>query len=96
MQIVPGFLLREVAGEILAVPTNEAAQQLSGLMSLNNSGKFLFNLLQQNQTKEHLLEAFLQAYDIDVETAQADIQEFLNHLAENGLLTLEPDETIVF
>lgn len=86
MKIVPGFLLREVAGRTYAVPTNEAAQHLSGLMELNGSGKFLFDLLQKEQTEAQLLQTFLQSYDTDAETAKADIREFLSCLEEHHLL----------
>ena len=86
MRIVPGFIVREVAGKTLAVPTDEAARQLSGLMELNGSGKFLFDLLREEQTEEQLREAFLQAYDTDEETAENDIHEFLGCLKEHHLL----------
>ena len=86
MHIVPGFLLREVARETLAVPTCEAARKLSGLMSLNSSGQFLVELLQKDWSEQELLEAFLDAYDVDEDTARRDIREFLNCLIEDNLI----------
>ena len=86
MHIVPGFILREVAGEIIAIPAGEAANTLSGLVSLNPCGKFLFELLQTEQTVESLTQAILDAYDIDFNTAQADVQEFLDIFRQSGML----------
>ncbi len=89
MHIVPGFILREVAGEIIAIPSGEAASSLSGLVALNSSGRFLFELLQSEQTEESLLMAMLEAYDIDPDTAQADVQEFLEVFRKSGILVEE-------
>ncbi len=86
MHIVPGFILREVAGEIIAIPSGEAANSLSGLVALNSSGKFLFELLQTEQTVESLTDAMLETYDIDHDTAQADVQEFLEVFRKSGIL----------
>ena len=59
-------------------------------MALNGSGKFLFNLLQTEQTEESLVQALLEAYEIDSATAKADLEEFLAVLRENGVLEENP------
>lgn len=86
MRIVPGFILREVAGEVIAVPAGQAARRLSGLVALNETGHFLFELLQSEQTEESLLHAMLDAYEIDPDTASADIGEFLALLRTSNML----------
>ena len=86
MRIVPGFFLREIAGETIAIPSADAARQLSGLISFNGSGKLLFELLQTEQTEESLIHELLQAYDVDAATARKDVEEFLDMLRENNLL----------
>ena len=35
MHIVPGFMVRQVAGETIAIPAGAAARHLSGLLALN-------------------------------------------------------------
>lgn len=90
MRIVPGFVVREIAGETIAIPAGAAARELSGLMALNGSGKFLFNLLQTEQTEESLVQALLEAYEIDSATAKVDLEEFLAVLRENGVLEENP------
>ena len=87
MRIVPGFLIREIAGETIAIPTGEAARHLSGLIALNGSGEFLFRLLQAEQTEDSLLQAFMDSYEVDRTTAQKDINEFLTMLRKDDLLT---------
>lgn len=86
MHVVPGFVVREIAGETIAIPAGPAARELSGLLALNGSGTFLFGLLQTEQTQHSLVQAMLERYEIDQATAQADVAEFLEILRSNGIL----------
>lgn len=86
MHVVPGFVVRQIAGETIAIPAGAAARELSGLLALNGSGEFLFGLLQTEQTEDTLVQAMLDTYDIDPATARADVAEFLAILQENGIL----------
>lgn len=86
MRIVPGFILREIVGENVAIPSGEAARRLSGLVALNESGQLLFGLLQTEQTEVSLTDALLEEYETDRATAAADVAEFLAQMRENGLL----------
>ena len=86
MHIVPGFLIREIVGEIVAIPSGQAAHQLSGLVALNDTGKYLFDLLQAKQTQESLVNALMDTYDVDFATAQADVSAFLKLLQDHHLL----------
>lgn len=86
MHVVPGFMVRQIAGETIAIPAGAAARQLSGLLALNGSGKLLFDLLQTEQTHGSLVQALLDHYEIDSPTAEADVAEFLAILRENGVL----------
>lgn len=86
MHIVPGFLIRQIAGDTLAIPSGEAAHQLSGLLALNGSGAFLFEQLRQECTVEDLTKALTEEYEVDEATAQADVLEFLDILRQHGML----------
>lgn len=86
MHIVPGFVVRQIAGETVAIPAGTAARALSGLLALNGSGKLLFELLQSPQSEDSLVQSLLEQYEIDEPTAKADVAEFLQTLRENGVL----------
>lgn len=86
MHVVPGFVVRQIAGETVAIPAGAAARALSGLLALNGSGKLLFELLQSPQSEESLVQALLEQYEIDEATARADVTEFLETLRDSGVL----------
>lgn len=86
MKVAKGFCIREILDEIVAIPTNEAASLFSGIISLNETGRFLFEELSNEHTIESLTNSLLDHYDIDYQTAQADVVEFLDLLRKNNLL----------
>lgn len=86
MRIVPGFIVRQIADQIVAIPTGESARTLSGLVALNDTGRFLFDLLQTPRTEAELIEAMQDTYEVDNATARADVAEFLQILRQSQLL----------
>jgi hypothetical protein len=89
MRIVSGFIIRQIAGETVAIPSGASAQLLSGLVALNGSAQLLFQLLQTEQTADTLVHAITDSYEIDLATARTDVEEFLDLLRENQLLIEE-------
>lgn len=86
MHIVSGFHVRQILDEVIAVPSGEASKVFSGIVSLNEIGRFLFEALQSEQTVDSLVSAVLEEYDTDPETARSDVTDFLEQLRSAGLL----------
>ena len=87
MKIANDFILREIAGDYLVIPTGNTALSFNGLITLNEIGSFLWKQLEEDRTLEDLIEAILEEYDIDYDTAKVDIEDFLEYLQEKDLLT---------
>lgn len=86
MKIKEGFLLRNVAGNYVIVPVGDDAVEFNGIVTLNESGKFLWDLLENEITKEELLKKFMEEYNVTEETAKADIKEFMQTLLDSGIV----------
>ena len=81
-----GYVVREVAGEFLLIPV-AAQEDLPGQMAvMNETGKFLWEQLQEEKTPEQLLAAMTEEYQVSREEARADIEEFLTMLRQHQLL----------
>ena len=50
MKIKEGFILRNVAGSNVVVPVGQATVDFNGMMSLNDTGAFLFDKLTKGIT----------------------------------------------
>ena len=83
------FIMREIAGEFILVPVGAAAMNFSGLITMNELGKFIFHLLAEERTVPELAEKITAEYDVSLETAVSDCEEFLQQLREIGALVEE-------
>lgn len=81
------FLLRQVAGRQVVVPLGKAAVDFPGMLTLNDSGVFLWELLAQEQTQESLVDAMCGRYEVTRELAREDIEGFLTKLRSVGAIT---------
>lgn len=85
MKLKDGFVLRTVAGETVVIPTGED-MDLNMMITLNDTGRFLWEQLQQEKTAEQLVEATLAQYEVSAEDAAKYIAEFTAKLNEHGFL----------
>ena len=79
MKISNGYLLRSVAGKNIVVSVGSDTN-FNGMLTLNESGVFFWNLLKEGTTKEKMLEAVLKEYDVSPSQAMHDIDEFTENL----------------
>lgn len=86
MKIKDGFMLRKVGSETVVVATGAASVGFNGIIRLNDTGEFLWGLLEQDTTEEAMAAAMLEEYDIDETTAKKDIAAFVGRLKEADLL----------
>lgn len=89
MRISEHFMLRQVADEYLVIPVGEAALRVKGLIGLSESGSLLYRRLQSGCGEEELVNALLEEYNIDAETARADTAAFLGQMRAMGILIEE-------
>ena len=76
----PGYVLREIAGEHLAIPVT--AENSSDIVVLNPVSAILWKELETEKTIDELAEIICNNFEISKEEATADIVEFLESLIE--------------
>jgi hypothetical protein len=86
MKIKDGFILREVAGNFIVVAVGSAVKQFNGVITLNETGSFLWKQLEKGCTEEQLKTALLEEYEVEEQVAEADIKAFIKKLSEASLL----------
>ena len=91
MKVQKDFVLREIAGDYVIIPTGKTVLTFNGLITVNEVGADLWKMLQSEVSFDDLLKGILETYDVDEETAREDIQEFLDTLIEGGILD-EPEK----
>lgn len=86
MRIEKEFVLREIAGDYIIIPTGKTVLNFNGLITVNEVGVSLWKMLQEEVTLEKLVQGILDEYDVDEAVAREDIREFLDKLNEGGIL----------
>lgn len=86
MKIKKGFMLRTVASKNIVVPIGQASVDFNGLITLNDTGAFLWKELSKGCTYEHLTEELLKEYDVTPEQAKEGIDSFLDTAGKAGVL----------
>ncbi len=86
MKIKDGFMLREIAGSWVVIPLGQRVVEFNGMMSLNESGVLIWNMLEKGAEMDELVEAMLSEYNVDEATARADIEEIVELIKARGLL----------
>lgn len=85
MKLKEGFLLREVAGQTVVLPTG-GDLDLNMMITLNDTAKFLWQKLENEIDEADLVSALMAEYDIDEATANSCVAGFVAKLKENDFL----------
>ena len=86
MKRIKEYIKRNIAGEIVLVPAGQTAEDFNGMITLTESGDFIWEHLEEARDFNHLVELILEEYDIDKETAAKDASAFLMQLLQAGMI----------
>ena len=78
--------MRDVAGTLVIVPVGAAVSDFPGMITLNSTGAYIWELLENEQTVESLVEALQARYDVEQDLARTDVEAFIKKLQPTGAL----------
>lgn len=85
MKLKDGFLLRQVAGQTVVLPVG-GGLDLNMMITLNDTGAFLWEHLQTDTDEAALVAALLEEYDVDEARARQCVDAFVQKLKDNDFL----------
>lgn len=85
MKIKDGFILRQVASQNVVLPASKELN-LNMMITLNDTGAFLWERLQMETNEDALVAALLKEYDVDEDTARVCVRQFVKRLDDYGFL----------
>ena len=86
MKIRGDFVLRKIGGENILVPVGTSAMEFEGLITVDEVGMFIWNLLEKEKDKDTILQQIVEEYDVEQDKAEEDLTDFLADLFAAGLL----------
>lgn len=75
-----GFILRQVADQAVVVPTGQLVVDFNCLITLNSTGRWLWEQLDRPQSVESLANSLIAEFEVDEVAARADVEEFIAEL----------------
>lgn len=86
MKLNPDYIPRELMDDFLLLPSGQAALDFNGIITLNEMGRAIFQLLPQVESEAELTQRLLEEYDVGEAELRADLSEFLGQLRERNIL----------
>lgn len=86
MKLKYEFIERLIVDEYVMVPAGEAARFFGGMITTSEVGAMIMRTLKQDVSKAELLSVLMEEYDVDEQTASADLDAFLKQLYNLGVL----------
>ncbi len=83
MKIKKGFMLKELDGQTVAIPV---ASDFNGVVKMNDTAAYIWQLLEKEATKEELVTAILKEYKTTLELAEEAVENTLKALKADGFL----------
>ena len=86
MKAKSGFVLRNIVDEFILMPTGDNIGKFNGTVLLNEVSAFVWEKLQNPISKEDLLKAILDEFEVDKAVAVADLDMLLIKLKEYDVI----------
>lgn len=85
------YMLREIAGETVLIPTGSASQKLNGMIQLTESAAYIWKQVDTAVDLEEIVARVQDEYEVDEDTARRDIYGFLRELYVRGVVQDIPE-----
>ena len=86
MRLKENFTLRPVANTWVVLPLGAESVNFNGMLTLNETGALLWQILEKGGDREAMADALLAEYIVDRAQALADVDDFLAKLQKIGCL----------
>ena len=86
MKAKQGFVLRNVVDEHILMPTGDMIGKFNGTVLLNDVSAFVWEKLQNPVSRDDLLRAILDEFEVEKAVASADLDALLATLKEFGVI----------
>lgn len=91
MKTNDNFILRDIAGEYVLIPTKEAAQSFNGMLHLTSTAAFIWEMADQCKTMDEIAFRIVDEFETDIETAKRDVRGFLYEFYIRGFVEDIPE-----
>lgn len=85
------YILRNIVGENVLVPTGTASQKINGMIRLTDTAVDIWKMLDTAPDLETIVQQIRSEYDVDEETARQDVYGFVEAAVRMGMVSGVPE-----
>ncbi len=86
MRIKDGFILKDVAGSKIVIATGDQRLNFNGVMTFNEVGAQVFNMLDGTRTIDEIAKAIAEEYSVSEEVVKKDVIRLIEKMKGQGLI----------
>lgn len=83
----PSIVTRKTGNEYVLVPVTNNIADMNSVYTLNETGAFIWELIDGKKSVEELIEAVVSQYNIEVKTATEDVSSFIEKMSDYLIIT---------
>jgi methyltransferase-like protein len=76
----PSVVTRKTGNEYVLVPVTNNIADMTSVYTLNETGAFIWELIDGKISVEEIIAAVIEEYNIDNKTAEADVLSFIDNM----------------
>ncbi len=82
------LMLQKVGGQALLIPLGAKVLDMNGMVVLNTTGSFIWELLAEERSFEELVTAVVERFEVEADRAEADVRTFVDDLCGQGWIAI--------
>ena len=86
MRLKYEFAVRTICGESVAVAVGEGSREYHNIISLNETARDIFRLIQEGKDEDGIVAQMLQEYDVTEGKLRPEVQNLIAQLRSEGLI----------
>ncbi|MCI9617820.1 MAG: PqqD family protein [Eubacterium sp.] len=86
MKVKEGFIKKKMGTQAVVIAIGSASKIFNGMVKLNETGELMWDKLVEGTTREELIAAILEVYEVEEEVAQKDVDRFIEILKKPGII----------
>ena len=86
MKIKDGFILKDVAGSKIVIATGAQRVSFNGVITFNEVGAEVFNLLDGTNSVEEIVEKISKEYNAPYEVVKVDVERLIEKMRKHNLI----------
>lgn len=86
MKIKEGYILKDVAGNKIVISTGSEGMSFNGVMTFNQVGAEIFELLDGTNTPEEIIDKIAEEYNAPKETVTRDFNNLVDKMRKYDLV----------